>query len=480
MTNSILNAEQKVKAANMVLNEGMSRTAVGDYFGVSRKTISRAITGAVEASMEEGAETPEFEVGDRVQIAEGSEYYREGDPSNPVGVSGTVDSTYTYQSLPLGVQWDNGEHNAYRASDLVMAKGHHDGLAWEDCGCFDEVAEVIGYNQAVEELEKVVKFNPKDFSEEDPLISAFTWTGTPQGHEFWSHICAGIMPEGFTKDLGERVERMLEDEDAEDAFDKRAEQMLEDEDAPSPEYYFVATQDSITVICVDDVGGTAITRNLNKHSTLFEPIRAILSIDQSPTTLAHVYKMIDPIACIEAFSVGRVKVDAQAEAVVFVKADGTTREVPEDIAGDIITTVREYGRDRGESLVKFLDKLMDNPSFSAIEGLYRFMRHNCIGISEEGDIAAWKGVNDDLYDIRTGTIYNGHLDKEIRVDRSEVDDNTDNTCSYGLHVGSKEYATMWGNRLLAVTLNPKDVVAVPKDYDGAKMRCCAYTPKYAL
>ena len=31
-----------------------------------------------------------------------------------------------------------------------------------------------------------------------------------------------------------------------------------------------------------------------------------------------------------------------------------------------------------------------------------------------------------------------------------------------------------GKRLVKIRLNPKDIVAIPKDYKGAKIRCCEY------
>lgn len=269
--------------------------------------------------------------------------------------------------------------------------------------------------------------------------------------------------------------------------DEQSSVLEEDEEA---DYFVVAPQDSITIVRVDKASGEVVSRNINKHSQSFTDIRKMIVDNQDKLTLQEAFVLMDNRGMIEAFSVGRVKVDPQGETVVFVKADGSERRVPEDLSSDIIGTIKENGKENAEKLARFLDKLMDNVSFKAIEGLYRFMKHNCIAINDDGSIQAWKGVRNDLYSLHSGSIqnsptikvntvgqvYNGDFGKEIRVDRSEVDDDPDATCSHGLHVGSKEYASGWASTLISVKVQPQDVVAVPKDYNGAKMRTSAYTP----
>lgn len=62
-----------------------------------------------------------FKKGDRVKIATTSRYYKDGDRANPKDCEGTIDNNY------LGVKWDNGTHNSYNETDLVLvAKGESD------------------------------------------------------------------------------------------------------------------------------------------------------------------------------------------------------------------------------------------------------------------------------------------------------------------------------------------------------------------
>lgn len=77
--------------------------------------------------------------------------------------------------------------------------------------------------------------------------------------------------------------------------------------------------------------------------------------------------------------------------------------------------------------------------------------------------------------IKLGTV--------VSMPRGECDNNPNNTCSSGLHVGAPQYVTDFYRHddqfILAVLVNPMNVVAVPKDYSYQKMRTCEYYP-YAI
>lgn len=131
-----------------------------------------------------------------------------------------------------------------------------------------------------------------------------------------------------------------------------------------------------------------------------------------------------------------------------------------------------------EPLMRFLEKLMQNPSHRAVHGLYDFLAATNIPITPEGDFLAYKKVRSDYLDIHSGTIRNAVGD-EPRVPRNQVDEDPDRTCSYGLHVCSESYLSHFGSsgssdRVVIVQVNPADVVAIPRDYNNAKMRCCGY------
>ncbi len=137
-------------------------------------------------------------------------------------------------------------------------------------------------------------------------------------------------------------------------------------------------------------------------------------------------------------------------------------------------------------LKNFLERLSQNPSAASIAELYDFLSYKSLPITEDGHFIAYKGVKEDYYSIcgndktkvLKGVVKNGHIlndiGAEIEVARNQVDDVRENECSFGLHVGSFDYANRFGERTLAVKVDPKDVVSVPKDYNFQKMRVCRY------
>lgn len=129
-------------------------------------------------------------------------------------------------------------------------------------------------------------------------------------------------------------------------------------------------------------------------------------------------------------------------------------------------------------LVNFLDNLMENPSNRAVNETYGFLEACNLPITPDGCFLAYKMIRDDYTDIYTGTMDNS-VGQTVTVPRNEVDEDSERTCSYGLHVCSQAYLGHYGrrgndDRIVVTKVNPADVVAVPSDYDNSKMRVCGY------
>jgi hypothetical protein len=127
-------------------------------------------------------------------------------------------------------------------------------------------------------------------------------------------------------------------------------------------------------------------------------------------------------------------------------------------------------------LVKFLENLMKNPSSRSVGELYDFLEHRGFPITEDGCFIGYKGIRSDWMDKYSGTISNA-IGQKPTFPRNQVDDNRENECSWGLHVGTLEYAQGYidGNgRLVLVKVNPADCVSVPKDHDASKLRVASY------
>lgn len=126
-----------------------------------------------------------------------------------------------------------------------------------------------------------------------------------------------------------------------------------------------------------------------------------------------------------------------------------------------------------EPLLKFWENLKSNPSFNSRQMLYKFLEHNGHPLTDDGCFIAYRGVREDFKDKHTGNFDNspGQI---LVMPRDQVDDNPNNTCSHGFHVACFEYARGFGVKLVEVKVNPADVVAVPTDYNGTKMRVCKF------
>lgn len=124
-------------------------------------------------------------------------------------------------------------------------------------------------------------------------------------------------------------------------------------------------------------------------------------------------------------------------------------------------------------LENFWDNLAQNPTQSAREDLYSFLDANNVPITKDGCFIVYKKVRDDFWDSWTGKTFHCKPGNVIEMDRDKVDPNRNNTCSDGLHVAAWEYAQGFsGRRLVECKVNPRDVVAVPPDYNQQKMRTC--------
>ncbi len=137
---------------------------------------------------------------------------------------------------------------------------------------------------------------------------------------------------------------------------------------------------------------------------------------------------------------------------------------------------------------KFWENLQQNPSASSVRELYDFLAYKELPITEDGCFLAYKGLTSDGWSISgnkktkvlqgkvdgAGRIYNG-VGETIEVRRYDVDDNRSNHCSFGLHVGSLEYAEDFAQgQVVIVKVNPKDVVSVPDDCSCQKCRVSQY------
>lgn len=146
-------------------------------------------------------------------------------------------------------------------------------------------------------------------------------------------------------------------------------------------------------------------------------------------------------------------------------------------------------------LIRFQENLDANPEPHSRAQLFSFLMKYPITITEDGMLVLYKGVNnrsseaedyeDYPYESCTGgpdTSVDDVLQPNGKIKqgvgsvvthpRSKVHFDPSLACSNGLHCGTYHYASRFGNVVLRVLVNPRDVKNVP-DHDH-KVRVCRY------
>lgn len=154
-----------------------------------------------------------------------------------------------------------------------------------------------------------------------------------------------------------------------------------------------------------------------------------------------------------------------------------------------------------DRMAKFCERLFRNPSFRAVQGLYAFLAKGRNAITDDGHFLAYKRISANYFDVHSGTVLNkpaalmsqeerdtlprtaGHVTTdiaeaeltEVSMPRNKVNEDPEETCSFGLHVCSYDYLGHFGGeRVIVCKVDPADVVAIPSDYRATKMRVCRY------
>lgn len=213
--------------------------------------------------------------------------------------------------------------------------------------------------------------------------------------------------------------------------------------------------------------------------TSFETLANALKNDDKKKIKELVSLKFDLIQAINSF--GNGKVGFEDGDLFYVTNDGDRNAIDTKLTARI----KELIRTGGDSavLVKFLDNLLDNPNPRSIRDFYDFLIVNNLAMTDDGHFLAYKIVAPNFLDLYTKTMDNSP-GKVVSMPRDKVNPDPSATCSYGLHICSKDYLPQYGggygsgnngNKIVVVKVNPKDVVAFPKDYANAKARVCQYT-----
>ena len=125
---------------------------------------------------------------------------------------------------------------------------------------------------------------------------------------------------------------------------------------------------------------------------------------------------------------------------------------------------------------RFVARIEANPSERSRDEIHLFCESGNLPITEDGCILAYKRVNDDYTDCYTRSFDNS-VGSVLEMERKDVDDNRNRTCSRGFHFCSQEYLKSFlrgRGRIMVVKVAPEDIVSIPADYNNTKGRTWRY------
>ena len=192
--------------------------------------------------------------------------------------------------------------------------------------------------------------------------------------------------------------------------------------------------------------------------------------------------LVDVERAVEDFVQGDIEVK---DEVVYYKGHRL-----HGVVVDKLLEMLRAGLKDSAPITNFIARLQANPSANSVAELYTFLGYKNLPTTAEGKVLGYKGVQSDYWST-TGNadtiVVQGKTNERhqilnevgatIEVARRCVDDNKDNHCSFGLHIGSYDYANEWAGedgRLLVVEFDPADAVSVPTDCNFQKLRVSKY------
>ncbi len=219
----------------------------------------------------------------------------------------------------------------------------------------------------------------------------------------------------------------------------------------------------------------------SSHPNFDEVLRGV----QSGDTSLDYAGLIDVSAAVAARFESLTRRVSVANGVIYLDGDPVHSAVT-----DQVVRFMDEGVEDWKPLVQFFEKVQANPCDHSRGQLYAWLSNRRgISISGVGNIVGYKGVerseDGTLLSIHSGSAtvdgrpVKGRIPNSIgstvEMPRSAVAHDPSAACSSGLHVGTYEYA--WGfsrGAMLECHVDPRDVVSVPTDGGGEKVRVCRY------
>jgi hypothetical protein len=229
-------------------------------------------------------------------------------------------------------------------------------------------------------------------------------------------------------------------------------------------------------------GGITIVKDkkhltVSKDHTNFEAIKKVLETgeyDKLDALVTNTATLINAIGTVR----DKVRVFVKNNKVMWKDARGKEAE----LVGTLVDRIRDVitkpqSKIMAESLMALMDNLTRNKHKDIREELWDWLKSGNARtpITRDGCFLAFKSVRSDYFDHHSGK-FNNSPGNRVSMPEDEVNTNRDETCSRGLHFCSYDYLNMYGGsgRTIIVKVNPRHVMAIPRDYGFQKGRASEY------
>lgn len=234
----------------------------------------------------------------------------------------------------------------------------------------------------------------------------------------------------------------------------------------------IATESNITLV-FSNGNSTQIVRSDPNYFAIINKLLARETLNEE-----DYIDLCDPSKYLEKASDGKLRMHEGQPQMKVPDEDYPESSRWQNIDPEVHDRLEHFVSERMplDPFINFYEKLNGNPSFNSRAQLFNFIANREMPVTPDGYVLGYKGVRHDYFDKYSGK-FDNNVGETITMDRSLVDDNPDNGCSNGFHIGSHDYANSWrggDGKLMLVKFDPADAVSVPND-GYQKLRVSEYT-----
>lgn len=220
---------------------------------------------------------------------------------------------------------------------------------------------------------------------------------------------------------------------------------------------FILSSDFITVV------------SNNKPHTIYSNDGRFNKLKEALKTKnwAIIPEIISLPKAIALFSAGKVQV-----------FEGEVAYNGKPIHNSLTTRILEFAREGFpfESLVKFMDNLMENPCQKSIEMVFEYLERYKMPIGDDGAVYGMKAIRANYTDKWTGTI-NNRPGQYNKMPREQISCDPNCAVGPGFHHGFEDFVRGYGSgddRVVLTKFFPKNICRIPVDACWQKIVVCEY------